>query len=90
MSATIERIWRRTCHIVRITDIDGHIEYINFAKEYGSKKGQQHPIWRRVICGQELWFKNDNPDKIKWLKETTAQCTDVIMTEDILKGIEES
>ena len=33
--------------IVRITDIDGHIEYINFAKEYGSKKGQQHPIWRR-------------------------------------------
>ena len=32
--------------IVRITDIDGHIEYINFAKEYGSKKGHQHPTWR--------------------------------------------
>ena len=27
---------------------------------------------------------------ITWLKETTAQCMDVIMTEDILKGIEES
>ena len=33
--------------IVRITDIDGHIEYITFAKEYGSKKGQTHPTWRR-------------------------------------------
>ena len=30
-------------YIVRITDIDGHIEYITFAKEYGSKKGQTHP-----------------------------------------------
>ena len=38
------RCWRS--FIVRITDIDGHIEYINFAKEYGSKKGHQHPTWR--------------------------------------------
>ena len=28
--------------IVRITDIDGHIEYINFAKEYGSKRGNNY------------------------------------------------
>ena len=49
--------------IVHITDIDSHIEYINFAKEYGSKKGHRHPIWRRVICNYER-FKNDNPDKM--------------------------
>ena len=51
------------CIIVHITDIDGHIEYINFAKEYGSKKGHRHPIWRRVICNYER-FENDNPDKM--------------------------
>ena len=44
---------RYSIDIVHITDIDGHIEYINFAKEYGSKKGHRHPIWRRVICNYE-------------------------------------
>ena len=48
-------------NIVRITDIDGHIEYITFAKEYGSKKGQTHPTWRRVVCNYEQ-FKNDIKD----------------------------
>ena len=42
--------------IVRITDIDGHIEYITFAKEYGSKKGQTHPTWRRVVCNYERFL----------------------------------
>ena len=42
--------------IVRITDIDGHIEYITFAKEYGSKKEQTHPTWHRVVCNYERFL----------------------------------
>ena len=53
--------WKADRSAKSVTDIDGHIEYITFAKEYGSKKGQTHPTWRRVVCNYEQ-FKNDIKD----------------------------